>query len=95
MKARGRKSCGNEEPEVFPDLVFIWEAFLALSSARLYGEPIKFSEIISYMDISGINSEDIRQELTHLVRILDIEYFKHLTEKEKRNAKSFSRNKCS
>lgn len=68
--------------------MFIWNAFIALSSARIGQETIRFSEIEAWLNLNGIFNLEQRQEIAHLIRILDIEYFQYLIQKEKQNAKS-------
>lgn len=61
-------------PDLYPDLLVVWEGFIALSSSRAGSEVIKFSEIESWLNLNGILSLNHRQEIAHLIRILDIEH---------------------
>ena len=61
-------------PLLHEDLFVVWEGFLALSSSRVGLEAIRFSEIESWLNLNGIFSLDYRQEIAHLIRILDIKH---------------------
>lgn len=61
-------------PDLYSDLIVVWEGFLALSSSRAGLEVISFSEIESWLNLNGIVSLNHRQEIAHLIRILDIEH---------------------
>ena len=63
-------------PPLYKDLFVVWEGFLALKSAGL--EPIRFSEIEAWLNLNGIFDLNYRQEIAHLVRILDIEHLELL-----------------
>lgn len=78
MKAVG-KANKHPPPDLYNDLLFVWDAFIALSSSR--DGSIKFSEIESYLNLNGIFNLDQRQETTHLIRIMDIEYLKFMRDK--------------
>lgn len=58
-------------PILFKDCLFIWEAFVALSNPRSGLTSIKFSEIEAYLNLNGISNLERRQEVTHLIRIMD------------------------
>lgn len=69
--------------------MYIWEAFVALVKTRVEGNPIQFSEIEAWLNLNGIEDLESRQEVAHLIRILDTEYIKLFREKlEKEYAKS-------
>lgn len=78
LKAVGR---GKEPPDLYADCEFIWEAFVALSSSRIGFDSIKFSEIEAYLNLSCIFNLERRQEVAHLIRIMDIEYLNFMKEK--------------
>lgn len=64
----------KDEPVLYTDLNFIWNCFVELSSARVNLNPITFTEIKSYFDLYGINDLEQRQEITYLIKALDLEY---------------------
>ena len=66
---------------MFEDLLVVWEGFLALKSAGL--EPIRFSEIESWLNLNGIVDLNHRQEIAHLIRILDSEHLDLVKERKK------------
>lgn len=68
-------------PLLFEDLLVVWEGFLALKSTGL--EPIRFSEIESWLNLNGIVDLNHRQEITHLIRILDSEHLDLVKERKK------------
>lgn len=78
MKATGRAK-KHLPPNLYSDLLFVWEAFVALSSSR--SGAITFSEIESYLDLNGIFNSEQRQEVTHLVRVMDLKYLEFMKEK--------------
>lgn len=86
MKAVG-KAKEHPPPDLYDDLLFIWEAFLALSSSRSGWESIKFSEIESWLNLNSLSDLEQRQEVTHLIRVMDIEYLDFLREEQKRKKK--------
>lgn len=63
------------KPQLFPDLVWIWEGYTMLSSSRQWGmsapQPISLREMLSYLDFQGIDDLDERSEFIHLCLFLD------------------------
>lgn len=80
MKAAG-KAAKELPPKLFPDCLFIWEAFLALSNPRNELDSIKFSEIEAYLNLNGVLVLERRQEVAHLIRIMDESYISFIKEK--------------
>lgn len=75
---------GNKKsPDLYGDLLFIWQGFLALTNSRINFESIKFSEIESWLNLNCVFNLEYRQEVTHLIRIMDEEYLKFMKEKQK------------
>jgi len=72
-------------PFLYEDLTVVWEGFSALNSSRIGFEVIRFSEIEAWLNLNGIFDLNYRQELAHLIRILDGVYLSFLKE---RNANS-------
>ena len=70
-------------PVLFRDCVFVWEAFVALSNPRGGMTAIKFSEIEAYLNLNGISNLERRQEVTHLIRIMDESYIAFMRERRK------------
>jgi hypothetical protein len=66
----------NSQPELFPDLLWIWEGFMFLTSSRQFGmaspQPILISEIVAYCELMGINDPDEREEFLHHVQKMDL-----------------------
>jgi len=60
---------------------------VALCSARIGFESIKFSEIEAWLNLNGIFNLERRQEITHLIRIMDQKYLEYLLEERERNSK--------
>lgn len=71
-------------PLLHDDLIVVWEGFLALSSSRTGLEAIGFSEIEAWLNLNGIFDLSYRQEIAHLIRILDSEYVDLLRKRLKR-----------
>ena len=61
-------------PLLYDDLFVVWESFSALNSSRIGLETIRFSEIEAWLNLNGIFDLNYRQEIAHLVRVLDGEY---------------------
>ena len=75
----------ENRPELYPDLVPVWEAFVLLSPSRNVGwgaGAIPLSEVRAYCEMFEIPPED-REELLYLLRALDEEYLKLTGEKSK------------
>ena len=74
-----------EKPELYADLIPIWECFQFLSPARPIGMElgaIPLSEIVAYWkDVVGVLSQDDLKEKVSLVRAVDEEYLKIMREK--------------
>jgi hypothetical protein len=71
----------KDPPKLFDDLIYIWEGFLALSSSRVNFCSISFSEIESWLNLNSIFNRERRQEVTHLIRIMDEQYLEYFREK--------------
>jgi len=76
----------KDVPELYDDLVFVWEGFLALALTRQTGNPIQFSEIESWLNLNEIELPGTRQEFAHFIRVMDAAYITFFREKNK-NAK--------
>lgn len=65
----------NSKPELFRDLVWIWEAYMVLSTSRQNGmsgpQPISISDIHSFMLIQDVNDMEDRELLLHHVQHMD------------------------
>jgi len=48
-------------------------------------QPIEFSEIESWLNLNGIFNLERRQEVSHLIRIMDEEYIKFMQEKDSKS----------
>ncbi len=75
----------KETPELYEDLNEIWEGFRALDSVRTGSNPISFSEIESWLNLSGATDLDGRQEMSFLIRTMDESYLSFI---RNRNANS-------
>jgi hypothetical protein len=65
----------NSRPEIFQDLLWIWEGFMCLSTSRQYGmsapQPISLSDIHAYCSFRGITDADDRDDFLYHVQKLD------------------------
>ncbi len=69
----------EEEPEIFPDLIPIWNAFMILSRSRQSGFGIgyiPYQEIIAYLNENDIFEKIYRDEWIRWIQYLDHEYLK-------------------
>ena len=78
----------RSKPDIWNDLVWVWEAYAFLSSARQIGfsgpQPLTLSEMLAYADYRGINAVDEREELLVLVQHLDRVFMNDYTAKTKK-----------
>jgi len=75
----------ENRPELYPDLVPVWEAFVLLSPSRNMGwgaGAIPLTEVRAYCEMFEIEPEE-REDLLYLLRALDEEYLKSTNEKGK------------
>lgn len=65
----------NSKPDLFPDLLWIWESFMVLSSARQVGmdgpQSISITDINALCQFQGIRNMDEREELLYHVQEMD------------------------
>jgi hypothetical protein len=77
-------------PELYPDLYWVWEAFMMLSSTRQQGmggpQPISLTELLAYCQYHAIQDSEEREEILHLVQHLDRVFLAHYAEKSKSKA---------
>lgn len=78
------------QPVLFNDLKWIYDAFWALSNSRQLGmasaQPILVSEVLSYCELTGIWDLEDREELLYFVQFLDKIFLQEM-EKKKPSAK--------
>ena len=71
--------------------MWVWEAYAEFSASRVWSMgqpyPIALTEIMAYSTLKGY-SRDETEELLQFMRLLDDVYFKHVTEKAKRDGRS-------
>jgi hypothetical protein len=87
-------------PELYPDLVRIWQGFMDLHKTRqiAFGpSAIPISEIIIWLDYQGITDIDERQECYELILAMDAAWLDWARtkqkERDKQNANARSRNR--
>jgi hypothetical protein len=70
----------DNRPELYEDLIPVWEAFEDLSKtrARDLGSPmpITFAEISAWLDLHSIEGADTRAEFAALIRSMDEDWFR-------------------
>lgn len=80
----------KEERQVPSNLVFVWEAFSALSRSRDYGEiaprPIKPSEVVAYCDIRMLGGRH-REDLFELIQLMDLHFVTRRTKEAEERLK--------
>lgn len=76
------------KPDIWPDLVWIWEAFTYLTGGRQMGfngpQPIALAEVLAYAEFRGIQCPDEREELLYHVQRLDALYLSDYHTKTKK-----------
>jgi hypothetical protein len=73
-------------PELDPDAVPYWHAFLELTGSRIQGMGlggIPWSELAAWLAIHGITDTDRRLEYARYIRVVDEEYLKARNDKRK------------
>lgn len=80
----------KSRPELYDDLAHVWRAWVELHAGRQYvslgmagcaPQPIMFFELSAWLDLSRIDGQDERDEMTALVRALDVEFLSWAAEK--------------
>jgi hypothetical protein len=65
----------NSRPEMFSDLLWIWEGFMCLSQTRQFGmaapQPISLVDINAYCEFRDISDPDDRDDFLYHVRNMD------------------------
>lgn len=65
----------NSKPELFSELLWIWEAYSVLTQSRQLGmsspQPIAIGEILAYAEFVDLRDTTEREELLHHVQFLD------------------------
>ena len=65
----------NSRPEMFSELVWVWEGFLTISASRQMGfngpQPISLSEVLAFLTYRGISDPEEREQFLTLVQALD------------------------
>jgi len=73
LAKQGKKTKAlQKRPDLFDDLLFVWESFLMLSSGRQIShlQPITFTEMEAYFNICAI-PQDERIELVRWIKFID------------------------
>lgn len=88
----------SDEPELFPDVLWIWDAFSFLSATRgiSYNGPVRITaaEMLSYCIMKGIIISQGRDDLMYFIPILDTQYLEdHYRKAEIQQRKAESKNK--
>jgi len=71
-------------PNLNYNLIQIWDFFCELNSTRQGLNPITLTEINSLLDLNGITNLDNKQEIMYLIRRMDEEFLKIVSDKLKR-----------
>jgi hypothetical protein len=70
----------DSRPEIFPDLLWIWEGFMCLSMSRQYGmsspQRISMSEVNAYCEFKELFDPDDRDDFLYHVQKLDSVFMK-------------------
>jgi hypothetical protein len=77
-----------KEPDLYPDCVETWDAFMLLSGGRgntMAGPlPISLTEILAYCQIHAIEGEDL-EDFLWTMRILDAEWLSDFYKRQPSN----------
>lgn len=73
----------DEKPELAPELLPYWFAFLHLSGARTISEagpqPIALSEVWAYCQLAEVHDLDERDDLLRFIREMDSVYLEEMS----------------
>lgn len=76
----------EEEPALYPDLFWVWEAFCYLSDRRQMGpngpQPISVPEMVAFAELSGRTEQRYKEQLHKFIPPLDRIYLGDLYEKQ-------------
>jgi hypothetical protein len=65
----------NSKPDLFPDLLWIWESFMVLSSARQVGmsgpQPMTITDINAFCQFHEMTNRDEREEFLYYMQEMD------------------------
>lgn len=82
----------NSKPEIFRDLVWIWEGFMCLSLSRQYGmgapQPVSMSDVLAYCEFFHIYDPADREDFLYHVQRMDAVFMKDFKEKNKNTNKT-------
>jgi hypothetical protein len=75
----------NSKPELFEDLIPVWNAFQELSVGRHYSmagpSGLTSSEITAWLDLEEINDGDTRRFFHRMIRAMDASFLHHVHSK--------------
>lgn len=76
----------DDVPELLPDAKWLYTAFEMLSARRYHidgrPQPIQISEIAAYAEFEEIHDKTMRDDLLHMVSVLDAIYITHFARKK-------------
>lgn len=94
---RGKRVQALEDrPEVYTDLLPVWDGFCALHSARgnsLGVEALRVQDIVGWLDLYGISGDE-RVERFELIRVLDDAWIEHVCAEAKMKTKTKEKEKA-
>jgi len=76
----------DDRPEIFDDLLGIWDSFWELNMRRVAVyeyQPISISEVAAWLDINGIDDIDARAEHLRLIGALDSAWLSYMRSNKK------------
>lgn len=84
-KAKGKVVEEIAEVDLFPDLLWIWDAFIFLNNRRQFtkgdiamvAQSFSMEAVKAYADMTGVSDEEERIEFMRLIDLLDSEWKKH------------------
>jgi len=86
-------------PEVHPAHEWLMRSFAVLTGQRLHSDgrpmPIQVSELAAYADYVGIDDEADREDLLHVVTLLDTLVLEHIANERSEQARAEKRRQAS
>lgn len=87
LKGSGPKVAPEEpRPDLYPDLIWLWEAYCFLSESRAVGNngplPIRPADMLAYCQLTGRDEMLYRQQIIRFIPVLDRYYLKDFYDKQ-------------
>jgi len=72
--------CWDNRPELYEDLIEVWEAFQDLSACRTCGfgpNPIAWDQMYAWLRVHEVNDVEVRKDFCRLIMAMDRVFLEH------------------